>query len=490
MIAEYIYEKAEADYSNRVLLMDLDDLESLTHYSTYFSLKGFSIIHYQNDLQLRSEHDNAFYDDNGKYLLIVSKESYIPYDIIRRYRCTNITLSAIFPKLNTSVIKAHSEINYDLLALAYKELFVDISDCQQTESFIRTAVYGVANVQALINIKNAELHSLAQSAVTYKDWCEVANLKAAIDSMAAEYELDIETDNIHEKFVSFILENYGKLKGKPDTDSPVLVSQAMDFMYENSDNHKFVIIVMDGMSEFDWTILSRSFNGIHYIKSDAYAMIPTTTSVSRQCLLSNKLPLMLKNPWSQSKEKNEFIECAERLGFSSEQISYERGYDADFGPFIKCGAVIINDVDDIVHAQKYSRTGMYRDISALTKQGQLAKLVKRLLSNGFDVFITADHGNTPCIGMGQLKKLGVETETKSHRMLVLKDFADSQFYKEQYSLIEFNKNNYLSKDYCYLLCGAGASFDARGEHVMNHGGITIDEVIVPFITIKAVDNNG
>jgi membrane protein YdbS with pleckstrin-like domain len=26
--------------------------------------------------------------------------------------------------------------------------------------------------------------------------------------------------------------------------------------------------------------------------------------------------------------------------------------------------------------------------------------------------------------------------------------------------------------------------------VMTHGGITVDEVIVPFIKIKAVDNNG
>ena len=490
MIAEYIYEKAEADYSNRVLLMDLDDLESLTHYSTYFSLKGFSIIHYQNDLLLRSEHDNAFYDNNGKYLLIVSKESYVPYDIIRRYRCTNISLSAIFSKLNISVIKAHPEITFDLLTLAYKDQFVDISDYQQTERFIRTAVYGVTNLQKFINIKNAELHSLAQEAVTYKDWCEVANLKAMIDCMAAEYELDIVTDDIHEGFISFILENYGKLKGVPDADSPVLVSQAMDFMYENSDNRKFVVIVMDGMSEFDWTIISQSFNGVHYTKSDVFAMIPTTTSVSRQCLLSNKLPLMLNNPWSQSKEKSEFIECAKRLGFSSEQIGYGSGYDTDFGPFIKCGAIIIIDVDKTVHMQKYGRAGMYRDIRALTKEEQLVTLVKRLLSNGFDVFITADHGNTPCIGMGQLKKLGVETETKSRRMLVLKDFADSQSYKEQYSLIEFNKNNYLSKDYCYLLCGAGASFDARGERVMSHGGITIDEVIVPFITIKAVDNNG
>ena len=40
---------------------------------------------------------------------------------------------------------------------------------------------------------------------------------------------------------------------------------------------------------------------------------------------------------------------------------------------------------------------------------------------GFDVYISADHGNTPCVGMGKLMKSGVETETKSHRMVVLKD---------------------------------------------------------------------
>ena len=41
-----------------------------------------------------------------------------------------------------------------------------------------------------------------------------------------------------------------------------------------------------------------------------------------------------------------------------------------------------------------------------------------------------------------------------------------------------------------LLCRAGRSFDSKGDQVMSHGSITIDEVIVPFITIKAGDNNG
>ena len=40
-----------------------------------------------------------------------------------------------------------------------------------------------------------------------------------------------------------------------------------------------------------------------------------------------------------------------------------------------------------------------------------------------------------------------------------------------------------------MICNIGKSFDAKGTEVMTHGGITLDEVIVPFIRIKAVDNN-
>ena len=177
------------------------------------------------------------------------------------------------------------------------------------------------------------------------------------------------------------------------------------------------------------------------------------------------------------------------MGYSDEQIGYERGYDAEFGPFVRCAAVIINDIDDMVHGQQQGRIGMFNDISVLAKQGELIKITKRMLKAGFDVYITADHGNTPCVGMGKLMKTGVEVETKSRRMLVLKDFADKEAILSKYSLIEYPKY-YLSKEYDYLICGIGSSFDSKGEKVMSHGGISIDEVIVPFIQIKAVDNNG
>ena len=454
MFADYVYEKSSAEFSDRVILIDSDDLERKTKYSEYFAAHGFQIIRYQDDLHLRLEHEDAVSGENGKYVLLVEHNSYVPYDVLKRYRRYAVSLANLFPKLNAAVIKDASQMDYDLLSIAYARNFSDLRSENSTKQFIEGTVYSRSNIEKYLSEKNVEMHKAASEAVNYKDWCHVANLKALIDSTAAGLDIEIQTDDVHKRFVEFILANFGKL-----------------------------------LSEFDWHIISQSFEGIRYEKADAYAMIPTTTSISRQCLLSNKYPSQLQEPWKQSKEKNEFIECAKDLGYTSEQIGYERGYDADFGAFVKCAAVIINDVDDMVHAQMQGRIGMFNDISVLAKQGQLAQLVKRLLKKGFDVYISADHGNTPCTGVGKLMKTGVEVETKSRRMIILKDFADKQKLIDQYELIDYPKY-YLSKEFDYLICGIGCSFDARGDEVMSHGGITIDEVIVPFIKIKAVENNG
>lgn len=265
------------------------------------------------------------------------------------------------------------------------------------------------------------------------------------------------------------------------------ISSVMDYIHDHSE--KAAIIVMDGMSEFDWMILKRSFTGICYRQSAAFAMIPSTTSISRQCLLSGKYPSQLVEPWKQSKEKNEFYECARKYGYKDNQIGYERGYDARFSAFVKCGAVIILDIDELVHAQYQGRIGMLNDDTVLMKQNKLAGLTKRLLQDGFDVYITADHGNTPCTGLGRLTGSGVEVETRSHKMVVLKDFANKDSLIERYGLLEYPKY-YLPKHYDYLICNVGDSLDIKGENVMTHGGISLDEVVVPFIIARMEDCHG
>jgi hypothetical protein len=207
------------------------------------------------------------------------------------------------------------------------------------------------------------------------------------------------------------------------------------------------------------------------------------TSISRQSLLSAKYPIELPEPFNLNKEENWYIQAMEKLGYKSNTIQYTRGYEPDLSPLTKALCVIINDIDDIVHGQQQRRHGMLREIDLLGKKGKLQSLIKKLIINGFSVYITSDHGNTPCTGIGIMRGLGVEVETKSRRILVLKDFAKLNNIILE-NTIEY-PGYYLDKKYKYLICKDGVSFDNKEDEVMTHGGISIDEVIVPFIYIRS-----
>ena len=487
MFAKCVYETASAEYENRILLIDRDHIEERYPFTELFAANGFEIIHYVDDLDLRVNYPETMLKGKKKFLIHTDSGQYIPYDVRSVYHVVELSYATLFPKLNPAVLMQSTTVNMDLLTTAYHGLFEKLSSEEQTRHFIEEQVYGRTNVSHYLREIEQQIRNLANSASDYKDWFKISELKARGQVLSAQHEVTFDVEDVQVLFTDYVLKHFGQLASKLDQKSPVLVSRIMEFIHDRSD--RFAIIVMDGMSQFDWDIMEKYFQTINYEKSNVCAMIPTTTSISRQCVLSNKFPYQLLSPWKQDKEKNEFIECARNLGYSDQQIAYERGYDADFKSIVKCAAIIINDIDDMVHGQKQSRVGMYHDIDVLAKSDRLQELIRSLIAKGFDVYVTADHGNVPCTGIGKLMKTGVEVETKSKRMIVLKDFADKDTLLEKHGMIEYPKY-YLDSTYDYLICDTDKSFDAKGEQVMTHGGITIDEVIVPFITIKAEDNNG
>lgn len=487
MFSDYIYKLSSAEYTDRIILIDVDHVAEKTDYTDAFVAHGFEIITYKDDLQFRVDYENLWKSKTGKLAIITGLEKYIPYDIQAHAKVFRFSKSDLFPRINPAVLKNMGAVDYDLISEAYQNDYEMRKTVNESREFLETKVYEKSNVGAFLTDRVQKLIETAQNSVSYREWFAISQKKALLDVLAIEYGVQVDMSVINLLFRDYMMKQYGKLSSALDRESPVLVCKVMEFMHEHS--KRFVVVVMDGMSEFDWNILSSSFDGIHYETSAAFAMIPTVTSVSRQCLLSNKYPSQLLSPWSQSKEKQEFIDCARAMGFLEKQISYQRGYDADFGSLIRCGAVIITDIDDMVHGQKQGRIGMFNDVGIMAKQKKLVDMTRRFLAAGFDVYITADHGNTTRRGMGKLMSTGVETETKSRCMLVLRDFADKDSIKGRYGMLEFPKT-YLPKEYDYLICDVGDSFDVKGEDVMSHGGISIDECVVPFIKIKAVENNG
>lgn len=486
MFNGYFLNKASAQYEDRLLVLDAINLQGKVDYMTILKKNGFELVLYQNDLQLRLDLESCKLAE--KIAIIAHPKDYIPYDIKQRYFCFEIKLESLFPRLNADAIINYPGLNYDLLTIAYEEDFDDHYEVEQTIDFIKEKAYSEDNIKRFVDSIYSTINEALLKANNIKDWYAIAIQKARADLEGTKATYYGDASLCNSKFQEFFLAKYGALTMEMDKNGPVLVKSAMEFMHDHS--KKFVVIVMDGMSLFDWQVLKTSFADLKFQEGNSCAMLPTTTSISRQCLLSNKFPEELEEPWKQSKEKAEFIQCAQAMGYDRLQIDYQRGYNVEFATQIKCGVIIINDIDDMVHAQLDGRAGMCEDVGKLAKRGKLAKLVKSLINAEFDVYITADHGNTPCVGIGRLKNTGIETETKSRRMLVLKDFADKQKYLYTYSMIELKNKRFLQKEFDYLLCAAGQSFDAKGDIVMSHGGMTIDEVIVPFITFKAVENDG
>lgn len=487
MFGVYLFYEVKANCYNKVILYDNDHLLQLDDYLGVFRQYGFQIIYYKNDLELRKVCGKSIRNTEERLLIIVENNEYIPYDILRISERYTIKLNKLFDGLTMDWLKKYTDANLDLIALALKNLPSKANNEKEIKAFFEDEVFSKNNLNRYIVSRIESIQTAIIKGCYYTDWFIIAKIKSEIDRLSAYYRLKIDTTFINKFFSEWVIQNFGKLSAEWNNDSPVLISNVMEFIKDISD--KFVIVVMDGMSEFDWSILKTSFCDIKYAETSLFAMIPTVTSVSRQCLLSNKPPINLQNPWGQQKEENEFRKCAKELGFKENQIYYCRGYDNELKQSTKCAAVIINEIDDMVHGQTQERLGMYNGIKVMAQNGKLAGMVNRYIKQGFDVFITADHGNTPCVGMGVYRGAGVETTTKSRRMMVLNDLGDKESLMEKYPLIEYPKY-YLDKSYTYLICEGQASYDCKNETVMSHGGITLDEVVVPFIKVMARDNNG
>lgn len=187
MFASFVFEKSSAEYADKILLIDTDNLESKTNYCAYFAAQGFQIIRYENDIHFRVEHDDAI-NDSSKCAVIATADVYIPFDIRQIFRCFNVSLSELFPKLNTAAIREAKQMNYDLLAMAYRKNFSDLHIKQLTEQFIQKKIYCQTNIEEYLQEQVLAMNSAASAAQTYRDWMNVANIKATIDVMATKYE--------------------------------------------------------------------------------------------------------------------------------------------------------------------------------------------------------------------------------------------------------------------------------------------------------------
>lgn len=151
MFGDYVFEKSSARYTNKILLLDDEDLNSRANYISAFSAHGFEIVRYIDDLTFRIEYEDKLKTSGGKMAVIAHTDQYIPYDVRRRLSTYMVSLEKLFPKLHPVMLKDLDKAGLDLLCAAYPANFDDLRQKMDTEMFLRMKVYARANMKVYLH---------------------------------------------------------------------------------------------------------------------------------------------------------------------------------------------------------------------------------------------------------------------------------------------------------------------------------------------------
>jgi len=348
---------------------------------------------------------------------------------------------------------------------------------------------------------NQQIETLLSSSPNRSTWIQIARLFGKGKSISLELQLEGEDSGLLEEleekveayFERWLSDHYGSLVTLTDRNAPVMVHKTVEVLRLKG-QEKVALIVCDGLSFVQWAQIERELaNDFHCEVYGSFAWIPTLTPVSRQSIFSGEIPRFFYDSINTTaKEEKAWKMAWERSGVPSVYVTYERGlgqgeYDRSKIAALaksntKVAGLVIDTVDQLTHNTIQGQLGMYAAVDVWLKQRFLQSLLTDLLDEGFDVYLTSDHGNKESIGVGRTND-GTLPETRGERVRVYRDVVLRDQAAVQYSCKSWPGTG-LPDDYHAIIAQTGEAFVREGEIVVSHGGASIEEVIVPFVHIK------
>jgi len=383
----------------------------------------------------------------------------------------------------------------------------------ETHSALRTSHYafGIAGVDD-DELRTSRLFDLVEKELPtaearYSDWTVFALKWAELSSLvhcgnSTEYQTRLREigDALNTIFAAWLADHYSSLINLPPTNPAMLhhVPRRLARDIEGSGSSRAALIVVDGLALDQWVtirqLLQMQDANLVMRESATFAWIPTLTSVSRQSIFSGKPPLYFPSSInSTNSEEKLWKQFWEGHGLSRLDVAYQRGLgDGDAAGVLdaaihpgktKVVGLVVDKVDKIMHGMQLGSAGMHNQIKQWCHAGFLSALVGQLLDYGYEVWLTADHGNIQCDGKGRPSE-GVIAETRGERVRV---YPTPELRAQVAGAFPFAHEWQpvgLPADYFPLVAGGRDAFVNPGDAIVGHGGVAIEEVIVPLVKFE------
>jgi hypothetical protein len=379
-------------------------------------------------------------------------------------------------------------------------------------AWVRTGVIHDPRVDAVRRFRGLRERfeaGLPTAEASHRDWQQAAQRWAELVVLRWEWDDALDAADrtawgtlqakVEGVFGQWMVNRYGPLHNLPYHQQPVMVHQIPRFLAAERGRRgleKLALLVLDGLALDQWLLLRKHLEACdkawRFQESTAFAWGPTLTSVTRQSIFAAEPPLYFPDSLATtSKERAHWQRFWDDHGVQRAGVELVTNLDGVADPKLEAAlanprlavlGVVWNKVDDIMHGMQMQTAGMHNQVRLWASQGHLHRLLVRLQDEGFAIYLTADHGNVTATGVG-VPREGVLVETKGKRARVY----DRPEFREEVAG-EFPESLRWP---CYglpqarhvLLAGDLKAFADAGDEVVAHGGIALEEVLVPFVAV-------
>jgi hypothetical protein len=331
-------------------------------------------------------------------------------------------------------------------------------------------------------------------------WGEFQAVRYRLENISETSTADVQKvwSQIDQAFHAWMLQRYGGLHNQPP-DPPVMVHHILRMMaakIAGIQTAKVAFILVDGMSIGQWSVtrdaIHKAKAGIHFDEQAVFAWAPTLTSVSRQAVFAGKIPQFFPDSiHTTAKDETGWRQFWMKQGLAAGEIRFLGPAGDDGTDAIRAAAedehcralgVVISTVDEIMHGMQLGMAGMHGQVDQWARQGALARVLEALVNKGWQVFVGSDHGNIEAIGAGSPSE-GALVETRGQRVRIYGNEALSNKTASEVADAFVWPSIGLPQGYFPLLASGRRAFATTGSTIVAHGGVSLEEVIVPFVRI-------
>jgi PglZ domain len=311
---------------------------------------------------------------------------------------------------------------------------------------------------------------------------------------------------IERNFYEWMVAHYAALHSLSYLPRPVMLHQIPRYMAHriaaNATARKLAVVVVDGLAMDQWAIVRQDLPARKWVTEEfaLFAWSPTLTSVSRQSIFAGEPPFFFGQGLDTTrKEEQHWTRFWDDRGIRKGDAIYacQGTLEGDDG-FTKrviekidrsrcrVAGVVVSTIDQMLHGVVNGTDGLHAGVRHWAKRGSLWRLLDALLDRGFEVILTADHGNVEGVGIGK-PNVGATADERGERVHVFSDPLLRASVAQKYSgSLEWPCIG-LPDDYLALIAPPLRAFIGAGKRTVAHGGICVEEAIVPFVTIAKAE---